>query len=53
MHTKFWSGNLKKKDHVGDLGVDGGITLIWLLKKRVVMFTGFIWLRTETSGGLL
>jgi hypothetical protein len=23
MHTKFWSGNLKGRDHLGDLGING------------------------------
>jgi hypothetical protein len=23
MHTKFWSGNLKGRDHLKNLGVDG------------------------------
>jgi hypothetical protein len=25
MHTKFWSGNLSGRDHLGNLGVDGRI----------------------------
>jgi len=24
MHIGFWCGNLKERDHVDDLGVDGG-----------------------------
>jgi transcription elongation factor len=27
MHTKFWSENLKQRDHLEDLGVDGKIML--------------------------
>jgi len=31
MHTKFWSENLKERDHVEDIGVDGRIILEWVL----------------------
>jgi hypothetical protein len=47
-------GNLMGRDHLEDLGVDGNIILQWILGKwcgRV--WTGFIWLRIGTSGGLL
>jgi len=27
MHKKFWSENLKGRDHSGDLGVDGRVKL--------------------------
>jgi len=27
MHTKFWSENLKGRDHLEDLGIDGMIIL--------------------------
>ena len=27
VYTKFWWGNLRKRDHLGDPGVDGGIIL--------------------------
>jgi hypothetical protein len=39
MHTTFWLENLKGRDHMEDLGIDEK------------METGFIWLRTGTSGG--
>jgi hypothetical protein len=48
------SKNPKGRDHFEDLGVDGRIRSKRTLKKlggRV--WTGFIWLRIGTSGGLL
>jgi len=31
MPTKFWSENVKGRDHLKDLGVDGRILLEWIL----------------------
>jgi hypothetical protein len=54
MHTKFWLGNLKGKVHSEYLGVDGRIIPEWILGKwGEKLWTGFIWLRIATSGGLL
>jgi hypothetical protein len=33
MHKKFWSENLKGRDHSEDLGVDGNIVLELILEK--------------------
>jgi hypothetical protein len=33
MHTKFWSGDLKGRDYIQDVGVDGRIILEWILGK--------------------
>jgi hypothetical protein len=33
MRTKFWSENLKGRDHSEDLRVDGRIILEWVLGK--------------------
>jgi hypothetical protein len=30
---KFWSGDLRERDHLEDLGADGRIVLIWIFKK--------------------
>jgi hypothetical protein len=49
MHAKFWSGNLKGKDHSGDKGVDKRIILEWILKEK----DGKVWLKIDTSCGLL
>jgi hypothetical protein len=47
-------GNLKGRGHLEDLGADGNIILEWMLGKYCGrMWTGCIWVRIETSGGLL
>ena len=35
MRTRFWWGNLKERDHLEGLGVDGRILLKWILKKTI------------------
>jgi len=46
--------NLKGRDHLRDRIINGRKIINWILKKqRVKMWTGFIWLRTRTNGGLL
>jgi hypothetical protein len=46
--------NLKGRDHLEDVGVDGRIILERILGKKCGNFsTGFIWLRRGTSGRLL
>ena len=34
MHTKFWWRNLKGRNHVEGVSVDGRIILKWTLKKK-------------------
>jgi len=54
VHMGFWLGNLRERNHLEDLGVDGNMTLKWISKKwddRAC--TGLIWLRIEAGGGLL
>jgi hypothetical protein len=51
---KLWSGNLKGRDHLGDLCIDEMITLKWILKNQVLkMWTGFKWNRIESNSRLL
>jgi len=33
VYTGFWWGNLKERDLMGDLGVDGRIILRWIIRK--------------------
>jgi len=33
---EFWWGNLSVRDHLGDPGVGGTITLRWIFRKRDV-----------------
>jgi hypothetical protein len=50
MNTKFWSENLKGRDHSEDLGVGGRIILEWILwKQGEKLWTGCIWLRIGPS----
>jgi hypothetical protein len=52
--TAFWWGNLRERDHLGDTGVDGRITLRWIFRKwDVGALTGLSWLRIVTGGSHL
>jgi hypothetical protein len=54
VHTTFWPENMKGRNHKEDLDIDGMTVLKWILKKDDVrVWTGFIWLRVGTSGGLV
>jgi hypothetical protein len=33
VHTGFWWGNLRERDHLEDTGVDGRIILSWIFRK--------------------
>jgi hypothetical protein len=47
-------GNLKERDHLEGLGVDGRTVLNMDVEENVGwVLTGLIWLRKGTSGGLL
>jgi hypothetical protein len=49
---KFWWGNLRKRGHLEDQGVDRRIILRWIFRMwSVRAWTGLIWLRT--GGGHL
>jgi hypothetical protein len=54
LHTGFWWGDLSEGDHFEDLGVDERIILKWIFKKwDGGAWTGLIWLRIGTGGGVL
>jgi len=51
---KILDEKLKGRVHSENLDVDGKIILEWTLRKQGrKVWTGCIWLRTGTSGGLL
>jgi len=50
----FGGETLRKRDHVGDPGIDGRIISNRIFKKwDGGAWTGLIWLRIGTGGGLL
>jgi hypothetical protein len=54
MHTGVWCINLKNKDYLVELGIDGRTILTWVLVKydgRV--WPGLIWFRIERIIGPL
>ena len=54
VHTGFWWGNLRKRYHLEDPGVDGRIILRWIFSKwDVGAWNGSSWLRIGTGGGYL
>ena len=54
MYKGFWWGNLRERDHLGVLGVNGRIILKFIFKKcDGWQWTGSIWFRIGTGGGHL
>ena len=43
IHTGFWWERVKERDHMLDLGINGRITLTWIVRKEIErLWTGFI-----------
>jgi hypothetical protein len=54
VYTRFWWGNPRQRHHLADGGVDGRLILRWIFRMwDVRTWTGLIWLRIGTGGGLL
>ena len=50
----FWWGNLRERDHLEELGIDGKIILQWIFKKwDGGSGTGLMCLRIVAGGGHL
>jgi hypothetical protein len=53
-HTTLWWGNLREGDHLEDLGINRRIILKFVFKMWDGReWSGLIWLRIGTGGGLL
>jgi len=55
VHTGLWWGNLRERDHLEHLDIDGRIILKCIFKRREVGWggMGLLWLRIGTGGGRL
>jgi hypothetical protein len=53
VHSRSWCGKLMETDHLEELDVGGRIILKLIFKKHGGLWTGSIWLRMGTGGGLL
>jgi len=46
--------DLRERVHLEDLGINGSLLAKWIIKKwNRATWTGLLWLRIETGGGLL
>ena len=54
MYAGVWWGNMKERDHLEGLVIDGRVILKWILKKWVgEIWTGLIWPRIRKGGRCL
>jgi hypothetical protein len=52
VHTGLWWGDLREREYLEDLGIDG-MNIKIFTKWYGVARTGFLWLTTGTRGGHL
>jgi len=53
-YTRFWLGNLRERDRLGDPGEDGRIIFRWIYRKwEMGVWTGSRWLGLGAGGGFL
>ena len=53
LNAEFWWGNLRDRDHLEDLRVDGRIILNLWSRSEIGAWTALMWLRIRRDGGLL
>ena len=54
VHAGFWWDNLRERDHLQDLDVDGRIIFKWIFRKwDGEVWTGLLWIRIRTGCGRL
>ena len=54
IHTGLWLGDLSEGDRLEGVGIVWRVILKWISRQwDVRTWTGLIWLRIETGGGLL
>jgi hypothetical protein len=52
LYIGFCRGNLRERDNLGDIDINGRIILRWIFRGLdVIVWTGWMWLRTGTGGG--
>ena len=52
MHTEVCWGNIRKRDHLEDLGVDGKMIFKWIFNNwDEQTWNGLVWLRIGIRGG--
>jgi hypothetical protein len=52
VHTGFWYGNLRERDHLKHTGINERIILKGYSRNRMRAWTSFVWLRIGTGGRL-
>jgi hypothetical protein len=52
-YKEFWWGNPRERDHLENPGLNKRIILKWIFSTWDGAWTGLIWLRIRTDGGLL